>query len=103
MNVFSPEEVANLNAFQRNSRMHPFTCGGDRGDAAHVAYAREHGDPDIGLLVATTEGWVCPVCGYRQMWAHEIMKKPLPAALMRHAKPRPEHLDAMAADHNVGL
>lgn len=70
---WSAEQVAALNNFQRNGNFHPFTCGGDRSDEAHVAYAKEHGDHDYGLLVAKTDGWHCPVCDYRQKWAHSFM------------------------------
>lgn len=70
---FTPEQVESLNRFQRSGEFHPFTCGGNRSDEAHVAYAKEHGDPDYGLLVATPDGWVCPVCDYKQGWAHDFM------------------------------
>ena len=65
-------QVAALNRFQTSGRFHPFTCGGKRTDEAHRAYRREHGG-DLGQLVATTNGWVCPVCGYTQDWAHAAM------------------------------
>lgn len=71
---WTDEQVANLNSFQESGQFHPFTCGGDRGDAAHTAYAAEHGG-DKGQLVATKEGWVCPVCGYTQEWAHDFMAR----------------------------
>ncbi len=74
---WTEEEVANLNAFQESGRFHPFTCGGARCDDAHKAYADEHGG-DYGQLVATADGWKCPVCDYRQDWAHPFMAKPLP-------------------------
>lgn len=57
---WNDEQVANLNAFQSSRRFHPFTCGGDRGNEAHKQYAREHGG-DNGQLVATEDGFVCPV------------------------------------------
>lgn len=60
------EHIAQLNAGQQDRRFHPLTCGGNRGDDAHRAYALEHGDRDWGLLVATADGWACPVCDYRQ-------------------------------------
>ncbi len=69
---FTPEQVRNLNSFQESGRFHPFTCGGNRHDAAHTAYQEEHGG-DFGQLVATETGWICPVCGYRQDWAHGFM------------------------------
>lgn len=66
---FSLGHVVALNRYQRDGRFHPFTCGNDRGNAAHREYQRQHGG-DFGQLVATTEGWVCPVCDYTQDWAH---------------------------------
>ena len=64
----SKDQVESLNACQASGRMHPFTCGGDRGDDAHRAYQAAHGG-DRGQLVATETGWVCPVCGDPQDWA----------------------------------
>lgn len=72
---WTPEQVAALNAWQTNDRLHPFTCGNDRMDAAHVAYQRENGG-DFGQLFATTDGWICPVCDYRQDWAYAGMARP---------------------------
>jgi hypothetical protein len=70
--------VAALNRWQAAGYVHPFTCGGDRSDAAHKAYAAFHGQPDWGILVATRAGWVCPVCAYHQTWAHDFMvSKPI--------------------------
>lgn len=71
---WTDEQVKNLNAFQMNGKMHPFTCGGDRMDDAHRAYVDKNGG-DYGQLVATKDGWVCPVCGYEQNWAHGFMAK----------------------------
>lgn len=70
---WTPEQVEALNSFQRSGLFHPFTCGGERGDEAHRRYAAVHRDPDDGLLVATADGWHCPVCGYRQAWAYPGM------------------------------
>lgn len=70
---WTQEFVDQLNASQKDQRFHPYTCDGDedgpRSDERHKAYAREHGG-DWGQLVATVDGWVCPVCKYRQGWAH---------------------------------
>lgn len=56
----SPEAiVARLNAAQRNSTIHPYTCV-NRGDGKHVR------TNDLGVLVATVDGWMCPSCDYRQ-------------------------------------
>jgi hypothetical protein len=69
---WSSEEVEALNEWQQAGQFHPFTCGNDRGDAAHLAYRAEHGG-DLGQLVASASGWHCPACGYRQDWAHAFM------------------------------
>lgn len=75
---WTDEQVAALNRWQTSGEFHPFTCGsGNRGDDAHVAHAKQFGG-DFGQLVATRDGWVCPVCDYRQTWAHWFMA--LPAA-----------------------
>lgn len=68
---FTPPQVVELNRFQ-NGFFHPFTCGNNRGDEAHKAYAAKHGG-DWGQLIATRGGWVCPTCGYIQHWAHSNM------------------------------
>jgi len=51
---FNDEQVKSLNAYQK-STYHPYTCGGKN---------------CRGILVATTNGWVCNNCGYLQDWAH---------------------------------
>lgn len=66
--IYAPwtdEQVKNLNAWQKDETVHPFTCGGDRGDKAH-----KDGE---GVLVATRKGWKCPYCPYTQIWAHAFM------------------------------
>ena len=63
-NVFTPEEVHSLNDYQNSGVMHPFTCGS--------GHRTEHPDGE-GILVATTKGWVCPYCDFRQDWAHVWM------------------------------
>ena len=55
-NIFTEEEVRNLNDFQDSGAGHPFTC--------------ENG---CGNLIAKTDGWHCPKCDYRQYWAHKAM------------------------------
>lgn len=60
---FSPNQVRNLEEFQRARVMHPFTCP-NRSDEAH------HGS---GELVATVRGWICQYCDYTQDWAHDFM------------------------------
>jgi hypothetical protein len=82
---FAKTAVDALNRWQACDWTHPFTCGNDRSDAAHVAYAKAHGLGDTGILTATRHGWVCPVCGYKQTWAH---------AFMLQTPPRPPWIDA---------
>lgn len=74
---WTPETVDALNRWQTNGPFHPFTCGGDRRDDAHRAYQAQHGG-DFGQLVAEPDGWRCPVCGYRQNWAHKFMVEQWP-------------------------
>jgi general stress protein YciG len=75
---WSPAQVRALNAWQADRRVHPFTCTGERRDLAHVQYARNGGLHDLGILIAATDGWRCPVCHYRQTWAHPFMFDPRP-------------------------
>jgi len=92
MSVKAPwteEQVNKLNEFQSSRRMHPFTCGsGNRTDEAHKTYQAQHGG-DFGQLVATTDGWRCPVCDYRQDWAHEFMFKGAPPDPFAALRPTP--------------
>lgn len=70
--IFTPDEVAALATNQQSRRIHPFTCP-NRGDGNHRdAYG------DLGALVATVRGWICPFCDYTQEWAHDFMKQPKP-------------------------
>ena len=64
---WTEEQVKALNEYQNNGWMHPYTCGNNRSDKKHKAYQEKHGG-DFGQLVATVDGWVCPVCGYKQDW-----------------------------------
>lgn len=66
-NGFSADQVGNLAFNQTQGPIHPFTCP-NRGDGSHrKAYG------DLGALVATTRGWICPFCDYTQDWAHDFM------------------------------
>lgn len=56
---WSIEQTNNLNRFQKSGLWHEFTC------------ARDHSGER--RLIAQTDGWRCPVCGYRQTWAHPFM------------------------------
>ena len=75
---WTDEQVAALNLFQLETRVAPL-CGGDRTDDAHRAYQAEHGG-NLGQLVATKDGLVCPVCGYRLQWAHGSWLPPPPSS-----------------------
>jgi hypothetical protein len=70
---WSNDQVDKLNEFQTCGRMHPFTCGsGHRSDMRHSAIA-DALNSDLGQLIATRQGWVCPACSYAQHWAHDFM------------------------------
>ncbi len=60
-------EVASLNEYQKDGLFHPFTCA-NRGDGLHHETHNQ-----MGLLMATTDGWVCQDCDYTQDWAHSFM------------------------------
>lgn len=62
---FTADEVLALDKYQRKGEMHPYTCP-NRGDGDH----RENA-VDLGALVPTVRGWICPYCDYTQNWAHE--------------------------------
>lgn len=57
--IFTPDEIASMNAYQESGVFHPFTCGFCGND-----------------LIAREDGWYCPTSGclYRQEWAHAWMK-----------------------------
>lgn len=61
---WTAEQVAALNDWQKNDAVHPFTC------------ANDHGTQEDRELVATTDGWICRHCDYRQDWAHRMMMEP---------------------------
>ncbi len=54
MNIWSNEQVKNLEARQKVEYMHPYTC--------------ECGEN----LIPTQEGWICGHCNYTQDWAYEL-------------------------------
>lgn len=62
------DSVEARNALQHSGKVHPYTCGHDRHDAAHAAHAEKRGLHDVGILEATEDGWRCPVegCSYTQ-------------------------------------
>jgi hypothetical protein len=66
----SADEILRLNKWQTNGQFHPFTCP-NRSDGNHREF-----NGDLGALVATTRGWICPWCSYNQDWAHSYMVAP---------------------------
>jgi hypothetical protein len=56
---FTPEQVASLNAFQSDGRMHDFTCCNPHSGSRS--------------LIATETGWICARCDYTQTWAYDWM------------------------------
>lgn len=88
---WTDEQCDKLNEFQKCRWSHPFTCGGNRSDAAHRAYQAQHGG-DFGQLIAKPSGWICPVCLYHQDWAHDFMFRgapPNPLAVYLPPSPTP--------------
>jgi hypothetical protein len=67
-NVFTPDEVASLDAFQRKANLHSYTCP-NRGDGNHRFVGN-----DLGMLYPTVRGWICAFCDYTQDHAHSYMK-----------------------------
>jgi len=67
---FTVDQVARLEAFQRERCYHPFTCA-HRGDGNHGNI-----DGDTGILVPTVRGWICRYCNYSQDWAFRFMTEP---------------------------
>lgn len=61
-NVWTPDQVVQMNRHQREGKFHPYTCA-NRGDGNH------RGE---GILVPTVRGWVCQYCDYTQTWAHGV-------------------------------
>lgn len=62
---FTEDQAASLNAYQRASVFHPFTCG-NRSDDNHFGDESE-------LVAMAGGGWVCAFCDYRQDWAWAVM------------------------------
>jgi hypothetical protein len=56
---FTEDQVASLNAYQTDGRLHPFTC--------------KNGSCPVRTLQAAEWGWTCPGCTYTQSWAYDWM------------------------------
>ena len=90
---FGQKNVDKLNQYQISGKFHPYTCPND-GDDKHISYEfKSQINSDVSYqsyidnqkskgirypemqfnqtnLVATKNGWICPVCDYTQNWAH---------------------------------
>lgn len=73
---WTQEQVDALNRWQQGQWVHPFTCL-NRGDGKH-----RHIFNDLGTLIATENGWMCPCCDYTQNWAHDFMFDEPPNAII---------------------
>lgn len=56
----TPDQILNMNKYQIAGNFHPFKCP-NRGDGNHRQF-----NGDLGALVATRKGWICPWCDYTQ-------------------------------------
>ena len=59
---WTQRQLENLVAWQEAEWVHPYTCP-RRSDGTH------RNTRDLGVLVPTITGWICPDCDYRQEWA----------------------------------
>jgi len=66
---FTEEQVKNLNQYQEDGFMHPFTCCSSGSDSK---CERKNGISE-GILIASKDGWVCPCGEHTQKWAHAFM------------------------------
>lgn len=71
--IWTEEQVNELNKQQKSGKFHPYTCDRkakecevDMGPIETRDWSKD------GILIATTEGWVCPCGKYKQNWAHGI-------------------------------
>jgi hypothetical protein len=64
---WTAEQVRKLNEYQTCDWVHEFTCPADDPNftLSHETLGR--------VLIAKQDGWHCPSCLYRQMWAHDFM------------------------------
>ena len=90
---FPSQAVQALNTFQTHTSGgfigHPYTCA-NRGDGHH---GEEGGD--LGVLIATEAGWVCPHCCYTQLTAHRMMAETVPQRSAFGGLSTPEQLEKL--------
>lgn len=66
--LFTPEKVKELNERQKNGMLHPYTCDRKAKECETNKIPRDCSKD--GVLIATTEGWICPCGKYKQNWSH---------------------------------
>lgn len=92
--ILTNEQIEKLNDHQNDDRFHPYTCPND-GDQTHIKYEFEKTHPNENYekylkkekekgipypemeftetkLIATENGWFCPVCNYTQPYRDEL-------------------------------
>lgn len=69
MSKFTPEKVIELNKQQKNGLYHPYTCDRNSDECEIKIKPRDYSKD--GVLIATTDGWICPCGKYKQDWFHE--------------------------------
>lgn len=67
---FTQEQVDCINRFQQSSQFHPFTCCGD-----DIPECQRSSGENQGILIANTDGLICPCSKYKQDWVTEYMSK----------------------------
>ena len=62
------EQIDQLNAEQQRNDRHPLTCitSGENCERTPSFKGVLKNSRDAGLLIATTDGWVCPCGAYKQ-------------------------------------
>lgn len=68
---FTEIQVEKLNQQQKDSRMHPYTCGGPE-EVSKKYCERKQMLGKKGELIATVSGWICPCGKYKQHWSHDV-------------------------------
>lgn len=94
MEKLTQNQIDKLNDYQNSGRFHPYTCLND-GDEKHILYEFKKLNLKISYdeyikrekrkgitypemvftqtnLIATEDGWICPVCDYKQKYVNEI-------------------------------
>ncbi len=62
---FSQEKIDELNKQQLDNNYHPYTC-----DRRSKCCEVNQDKTKNGVLIATTDGWICPCGKYKQNWYH---------------------------------